>query len=139
MKQNFSQRLEMQIPQENTYTGLDNMHGNELELNDFLNKHFKFPSNNLNEIKKFIDADNKMKNIISDLPEIITDKLDYTHISLDFMKETDPNEKILEIIIYSELNDDLLLKKEDLISDGIIDDYPQPMNEYIILVESYVK
>ena len=54
------------------------------------------------------------------------------------MKETDPNEKILEIVIYSKLNEDLLLKKEDLISDGIIDAYPQPVNEYIILVESYV-
>ncbi len=55
------------------------------------------------------------------------------------MKETDPNEKILEITIYSELKEDILLKKEDLISDGIIYDYPQPVNEYIILVESYVK
>ena len=115
------------------------MHKNGLELNNFLNKHFKFPSDNLNEIKKFIDADNKMKNIIYDLPKIITAKLDYTHISLDFMKETDPNEKILEIVIYSKLNEDLLLKKEDLISDCIIDDYPQPVNDYIILVESYVR
>lgn len=139
MKQNFSQRLEMQIPQENDYIGLTNMHKNELELNNFLNKHFKFPSDNLNEIKKFIDDDNKMKNIIYDLPKINTDKLDYTHISLDFMKETDPSEKILEIVIYSKLNEDLLLKKEDLISDSIIDDYPPPVNEYIILVESYVR
>ena len=53
------------------------------------------------------------------------------------MKETDSNEKILEIIIYSQLKDEIMLKKEDLISDGIIDNYPKPMNEYIILVESY--
>lgn len=139
MRHNFSQRLEMQIPQENTYIGLANMHGNELELNDFLNKHFKFPSDNLNEIKKFIANDEKMKKIVYDLPKIINNELDYTHISLDFMKETDPNEKILEITIYSELKEDILLKKEDLISDGIIYDYPQPVNEYIILVESYVK
>ena len=36
MKQNFSQRLEIQIPQENDYIGLTNMHENELELTNFL-------------------------------------------------------------------------------------------------------
>ena len=54
------------------------------------------------------------------------------------MKETYPKEKILEIVVYSKLNYELLLKKEDIIIDGIIDNYPQPMNEYIILVESHV-
>ena len=66
------------------------------------------------------------------MPKIITNELEYSHISLDFMKETYPKEKILEIAVYSKLNYELLLKKEDIIIDGIIDNYPQPMNEYII-------
>ena len=50
-------------------------------------------------------------------------------------KETDPSEKILEITVFSELESEILLKKEDLICDMIIDKYPKTIIEYIILVE----
>lgn len=54
------------------------------------------------------------------------------------MRETDPNEKILEITIFSKLKEKILLEKEDKISDTLIDNY-QTVNEYIILVEHYVE
>ncbi|WP_407423153.1 hypothetical protein [Methanobrevibacter sp.] len=137
MKQFLAQKLETQIPERENYGGLSHMSTPDEKLIGFLKKNFKFPSNNLTEISDFIIRDYELEKIIYDLPKIITNELDYNQISLDFMKETDPNEKILEIIIYSQLKDEIMLKKEDLISDGIIDNYPKPMNEYIILVESY--
>lgn len=131
MKQYSFQRQKMQIPQENVYTGMSIMK----DFDEFLKTHFKFPSNNLKKINDFICEDQNMKTIINDLPTIISRELSYNQISLDFMKETDPNEKILEIVINSKLDEEKLLEKEDIISDGIIDNYPKPQKEYIILVE----
>ena len=131
MEQYLFQSQEMQIPQENAYNEPSIVN----DFEKFLKKHYKFPSNNLKKINDFICEDNNMKMIINDLPKIISRELPYLQISLDFMKETDPNEKILEIVINSKLDEEKLLKKEDKISDGIIDGYPKPKKEYIILVE----
>ena len=133
MQQNYSQRLQMQIPQENIYTGFKTMQ--EDEFTEFIEKHFEFPSNNSYEINLFINDDAEMKKIIYDLPEIIPSQLTCSRISLDFMKETDSSEKILEIVVYSTSDEETLLQKEDEISDWIIDNYPKPTIEYIILVK----
>lgn len=53
------------------------------------------------------------------------------------MKETDPSEKIIEIVICCNEESEILLEKEDLICDRIIDRYPKMEIEYIILVEPY--
>lgn len=58
-------------------------------------------------------------------------------LSIDFMKETDSNEKILEIVIYSDLEPDQLLQKENMLCDMLIDKYPKTTIEYIILVDIY--
>lgn len=137
MQQFYSQRQEMEIPQENLFMERSIMHKNDENLIKFLKKNFKFPSTNLNEINEFISLDTELMKIIYDLPKLITSKLKYNWVSLDFMKETDINEKILEIIIYSPLEDEILLQKEDLISDEIIDKYPKAKKEYLILVEPY--
>lgn len=137
MQQNYSQRLEMQIPQRNMYTGVTTMPKPDEKQKTFLKQNFNFPSNNLNEINKFINKDSELKKIIQELPMKISSELSYNEISLDFMKETDPSEKILEIIIYSELDENILLEKEDQISDKFIDKYPKTILEYIILVEPY--
>ena len=71
MQKNFSPRIEMQIPQENTYIGLLNRPNSTIKLEEFLNKHFEFPSNNLNDIKNFINEDTELEKIIYGLPEII--------------------------------------------------------------------
>lgn len=136
MQENYSQRLEMQIPQENIYTGLE-ITQKDNTFNEFLKNHFKFPSNNFDEVKRFINNDKEMKKIVNDLPTILSKEMDYNELSLDFMKETDPSEKILEIIIYSELESRMMLQKEDLICDMVIDKYPRTILEYIILVEPY--
>lgn len=138
MKNFLSKKLEIQIPNQKNYSGMTTMLTSHKSLIEFLKNNFKFPSNNPTDIANFICSDYELEKIIYDLPKIITNELEYSHISLDFMKETYPKEKILEIVVYSKLNYELLLKKEDIIIDGIIDNYPQPMNEYIILVESHV-
>ncbi|MBQ2654437.1 MAG: hypothetical protein IJF83_12850 [Methanobrevibacter sp.] len=138
MYKNFSNRTEMQISNENTYTGLTEMKNNDGNISTFLKENFEFPSGNFSEITKFIDKDLEMKRLFYNLPKIIAQELEYSQLSLDFMKETDPSEKILEIIIYSAEDEKTLLLKEDIISDGIVDEYPNTENEYIILVEPYV-
>lgn len=138
MRQNYNQRIEMQIPKENFYSGMSVKPNPEEKLNDFLKNNFEFPSNNIVEINKFISKDLELEKIIKNLPKIISKELSYNSLSLDFMKETDPNEKILEIIIFSKLNEEQLLEKEDKISDNLIEKY-QTVNEYIILVEPYVE
>ena len=136
LKQNFSQRVEIQIPKENRYIPVQIMKDNDIELEKFLKEHFEFPSDNLIEIIGFISEDEELEKIIYDLPDIVSRYLTYDKITFDFMKETDSNEKILEIIIYSNLSENESFQKEDDISDGIIDNYPKTMSEFIILVES---
>jgi hypothetical protein len=132
-----AQKLEMQIPNENEYDEGHFMQKNNNQLDLFLKNHFEFPSDNLNEIRKFIAQDYELEKMIYDLPQIVSNELNYKKISFDFMKETDPNEKILEIVIYSELESEILLQKEDLICDMLIDKYPKTFLEYIILVDPY--
>ena len=40
MRQNYSKRLEMQIPQENIYTGFETIQKDEFTV--FIEKHFEF-------------------------------------------------------------------------------------------------
>ncbi|MBR4447647.1 hypothetical protein [Methanobrevibacter sp.] len=138
MWQNHSQKLEMQIPQNDASIGFDIQVNEKEKLKEFLKNHYEFPSDNLNDIVDFISEDQELEKIVYDLPNLISKEINYRRISFDFMKETDPNEKILEIIIYSDADEKILIKKEDLISDEIIDSYPRTINEYIILVEDYV-
>ena len=139
MQQNHFQRLEMQIPHGNTYSGVEIMKKENPSTEEFLKNNYTFPSNNLNEINEFICKDPEMEKIIYDLPEIVSKELKYNKISLDFMKEADPTEKILEIGVYSDLESLKLLQKENLICDMLIDKYPKTTVEYILLVDSYGK
>jgi hypothetical protein len=107
------------------------------EVKKCLKQTYITPSGNFNEINAFISNDKNMGKIILEIPEIVSSELKYDEISIDFMKETDPNEKILEIVIYSDLESDQLLQKEDLLCDMLIDKYPKTTIEYIILVEQY--
>ena len=106
------------------------------ELKDFLEEHFEFPSDNIIKIRNFIKKDPELEKIVRDLPEIVSNELDYGKISFDFMKESEPSEKILEIIIYADVYEEIAFHTEDRISDWIIDSYPKTANEFIILVES---
>lgn len=54
MRQNFSQSIKMQMPHENSYTGREIIPDEEGSLIEFLEKNFEFPSDNLDEIHKFI-------------------------------------------------------------------------------------
>ena len=139
MQQNQFQRLDMQISRENTYTGLEIIQKENVSIEESLKKHYRFPSNNFDEIHEFVSKDPEMEKIIQNLPEIISKELQYNKISLDFMKETDPIEKILEIVVYSDLESNKLLQTENLICDMLIDKYPNTTIEYILLVDSYGK
>ena len=52
------------------------------------------------------------------------------------MQETDIEEQIFEITIFTKLKEKNMLEKEDTIIDKLIDKYPEIESEYIILVES---
>ena len=78
----------------------------------------------------------ELEKMVIELPDNISSEITFNKISFDFMKETDPSEKILEIVIHTpEFNEKLLLEKEDNLIDELIDKYPKTVNEYIILVE----
>lgn len=132
---NFSQKLEMQIPQENTYTGMTIMPRQEDNLNEFLKNHFNFPSNNLNQIKEFICKDLKMEKIIRGLPKIIAKEFQNAQITLDFMKYTSPNEIILKIAIRSQYDGETSSKKKDAILDELYSKYESPKQDYFITME----
>ena len=53
------------------------------------------------------------------------------------MQETDIEEQIFEITIFTKLKEKNMLEKEDTIIDKLIDKYPKIESEYIILVESW--
>lgn len=134
MQQNFPQSIKMQMSHENNFTE-GKIIPEQDSLMEFLEKNYDFPSNNLDEINEFLLPDMEMEKIIRELPCTVSAELEYEKISIDFMKETDPIEKIIEIIIYSNSNEKTLLKKEDLICDKLIDGQHHALGEYIILVE----
>ena len=68
MQQNYSQRLEMQIPQENTYTGLEN----SLNLNYELEKlSKKYNLRRVNELKEYIVKDEMIIPYINSITPLI--------------------------------------------------------------------
>ena len=83
MQGNYSQRLEMQIPQENAFTGQEIMPKKNIIIEKFLKKHFKFPSRNSDEISQFIIIDKEMEKLIRDLPEVLSKELPYCKLTLD--------------------------------------------------------
>ena len=123
MQQHYSQRLEMQIPHENTYIGLANTSNINTGLEEYLNNNFKFPSNNLNEIKNFIGEDNELEKIIYGLPKIISKEFPQCPILLDFTQFSLPNKNILEIVIKSQYDGETTSIKKDIILDEIFTKY----------------
>ena len=71
MKLFSSPKLEMQIPEENACNEGNFIPKNNNQLEQFLKNHFEFPSDNLNEIQKFIAQDDELEKIIYDLPQIV--------------------------------------------------------------------
>lgn len=135
MQKNYPQRLEMQIPKENTYIGLANTPNIDAELEEFLNNHFEFPSNNIIDIKNFISEDQKLENIIYDLPNIISKEFPQCPIFIDFMKYTLPDEIVLQISIKTPFDGETSSAKNDLILDEILYKYESPEKHYFITME----
>ena len=135
MQKNFSPRIEMQIPQENTYIGLLNRPNSTIKLEEFLNKHFEFPSNNLNDIKNFINEDTELEKIIYGLPKIIYKEFPQSPILLDFTEYSLPDENVLEIVIKSQYDGETTTNKKDMILNKIFTKYSKTTNEYFISME----
>lgn len=133
MLNNYTQRLEMQIPQENTYTGMTIMPKQEDKLTEFLKANFSFPSNNLDEIKEFISQDHEMERIVYGLPEIIAKEFQKNQLSIDF---SDENKRELEVIILTNLNGRVSSDKQDLIEDALYTSFSwNAANKIFICVE----
>ena len=135
MQKNYSQRLEMQIPQENTFIGLVNTTNINTGLEEFLKKHYKFPSNNLKDIKNFIIEDDELEKIIYGLPKIISKEFPQCPILLDFTEYSLPNEDVLEILIKSQYDGETTSSKKDIILNKIFTKYSKTKNEYYISME----
>ena len=135
MLNNYSQRIEMQIPQDNSYIGRTIMPKQEDKLNEFLKTHFNFPSDNLDEIQEFISEDREMERIVYGLPEIIAKEFPSSPITLDFMKYASPNEIILKISIKSQYNGEISSNKNDRILNCLYSKYKSPKKDYFITME----
>ena len=135
MKQYLFQSQEMQIPQENVFTGMKIMPKSDKNLTEFLKQNFKFPSNNLKEICEFINEDIEMKKIIYDLPKIVSKEFPKTKILIDFVKYDYPHEKILKLIVKTEFDIETSINKEKILKDIVIDNYNTTKNEFFIRVE----
>lgn len=133
MLNNYSQRIEMQIPQDNSYIGKTIMPKQEDKLNEFLKTHFNFPSNNIDEIKEFICKDCEMEKIIYNLPEIIAKEFKKNPLSIDF---SDNDKREIEVIIPTSLNGKLSSDKQDLIEDTLYSNYSwNAVNKILVCVE----
>lgn len=135
MKQNYSQRLEMQIPQGNTYVGPTIMNKSNYNLEKFLNEHFEFPSNNFNDIKRFISEDDELEKIVYGLPKIISNEFPQSPILLDFSEFSLQNENVLEIVIKTSYDGETTSNKKDNILNEIYTKYSKTTNEYYISME----
>ena len=67
MHQNYSQRLEMQIPQENMYTGLENVA--EIDELEKLSKNYTLRKTN--ELKEYMEEHNQLIPYINSITPII--------------------------------------------------------------------
>lgn len=135
MQKNYSPRIEMQIPQENAYTGLAIENKNDNKLEEFLNNHYKFPSDNFNDIKSFISEDNDLEEIIYGLPMIISKEFPQSPILLDFSEYSLGNGDVLEIVIKSQNDGETTSNKKDIILNKIFTKYSKTTNEYFISME----
>ena len=134
MQQNFTQRIEMQIPQENVYSGSGIIVDKENRLMDFLKNHYNFPSDNLNEILDYIEEDSKLERIIYEMPKIISKEFQKSPVSIDFMKYASPDETTLQITIKSPFDGETSGDKEDIILEELFK-YDSPDKHYFITME----
>ena len=133
MLNNYSQRLEMQIPQGNRQAGTTIMPKQEENLDEFLKSHFNFPSNNANQIQEFICKDFEMERIIHDLPKIIAKEFPNDDLSIDF---ADNERKEIDVTIFTKLNGKLSSDKQDLIEEELFNNYSwNAVNKILVCVE----
>lgn len=133
MKQNYPQRLEMQIPQENSYTGMYIIPNKKESLNEFLTNNFEFPSNNLLEINEFISKDLELEKIIKDLPEIISKEFSERKLTIDFSNESCEE---IDVTIFTDLNGKISSNKQSKIDNHLFDNYNwDAVNKILVCVE----
>lgn len=132
MQQNYSQRLEMQIPKENAYIGLTISNNN---LKEFLKSNYEFPSDNSNEILDYIREDQNLEEVIYGLPKIISKEFTNSPVLLDFSEFSTPLKPVLEIIIKTPYDGKTTSNKKDIILGEIFRKYPKTTNEYFISME----
>lgn len=101
MQNNYSQRLEMQIPKENVYTGAD-IHSNFDDEFDKLSKSYTI--HEYNDVKCFIRKHEKILPFIHELTPLISEYFPNKEKIIEFCK--DPEFSDLDfIMIYVECDD----------------------------------
>ena len=125
----------MDSPQYNTNIRQSNSQNINDELEEFLKKHFEFPSNNSDDIIAYINEDSILESIICDLPEIISKEFPQCPIKLDLMASALPNEIELEIEINTPFDGETTSDKKDMILEEIFSRYERPTKPYFISMD----
>lgn len=101
MQQHYSQRLEMQIPKENTYTGLNNKSNFENEFDKLL-KNYRI--HEANDVKLFIKQHENILGFLHDITPLINEYFPNYEKIIEFRKDPEFNDLDF-IMIYVESND----------------------------------
>lgn len=125
----------METPQDNTNIRQANSQNINDELEEFLKKHFEFPSNNSDDIIAYINEDRILESIICDLPEIISKEFPQCPIKLDLMASALPDEIELEIEIKTPFDGETSSYKKDMILEEIFSRYECPTKPYFISMD----
>lgn len=102
-------------------------------LNEFITENFELPDNNLNQINSFIKQDINLEKLIFDLPQLIQNEVTYQKIQIKFYDEFQDDEMILEITVFSRLNIEDMLKKEDEFIHILYDKYPEKSADKVLI------
>lgn len=107
MRQNYSQRLEMQIPQENTYIGLANTTNMDQEL-DNLSKDYTIRK--IGELKEYMKKDDRLIPYIHSITPLINDFFPDNERYLTYYM--DPEFEELNHALICVIGNDSLFEKE---------------------------
>ena len=132
MHENYSQRLEMQIPQTNAYTALPDI---EKNFENFVKRYYSISQNEVQDIIDYIIEDSKLENIICNLPKIISKEFPKCPVKLGFMDYTLPEEIVLQITIKTPFDGNLTSIKKDRITDEIFSNFESPDKYYFLSME----
>ncbi|WP_298524175.1 hypothetical protein [uncultured Methanobrevibacter sp.] len=96
MKPFISQRIDMQIPQENSYTGLTNMPDNDDNFNKLSND---YTITDIDKVKNFTEGHDELLDFIHEITPLLNDYFPNYQKIIEFCE--DPESRKLDFILIS--------------------------------------